>query len=139
MGTLVIAYTATAKVKGVMAGLNTIWNSKQISYKTKLNVLKHAYLAQLCMLVRHGQLKRLIRIRFWPLKCTDYRRMLHLNWTMKVTNKEVRKRLNKNRSDADNNEEEIGTIWTYMQNGEQQKNKKCDVGNYGWEGKTWKT
>src|SRR6218665_1844816 len=50
----------TAKAKGVMAGLNTIWNSKQISYKTKLNVLKHAYLAQLCMLVRHGQLKRLI-------------------------------------------------------------------------------
>src|SRR6218665_1488373 len=30
----------TAKAKGVMAGLNTIWNSKQISYKTKLNVLK---------------------------------------------------------------------------------------------------
>src|SRR6218665_1714974 len=29
-----------AKAKGVMAGLNTIWNSKQISYKTKLNVLK---------------------------------------------------------------------------------------------------
>src|SRR6218665_3124520 len=54
---------------------------------------KHAYLAQLCMLVRDGQLKRLIRIRFWPLKCTA-RRMLHLNWTMKVTNKEVRKRLN---------------------------------------------
>ena len=26
-----------------------------------------------------------------------------------------------------------------MQNGGQQKNKKCDVGNYGWEGKTWKT
>ena len=45
----------------------------------------------------------------------------------------------KNRSDADNNEKEIGTIWTYMQNGEQQRNKKCDVGNYGWEGKTWKT
>src|SRR6218665_1362721 len=30
----------TAKAKGVMSGLNTIWNSKQISYKTKLNVLK---------------------------------------------------------------------------------------------------
>src|SRR6218665_3383754 len=29
-----------AKAKGVMAGLNTIWNSKQISYKSKLNVLK---------------------------------------------------------------------------------------------------
>ena len=28
------------KAKGVMAGLNTIWNSKQISYKSKLNVLK---------------------------------------------------------------------------------------------------
>src|SRR6218665_1078144 len=46
------------------------------------------------MLVRHGQLKRLIRIRFWPLKMYCYRRMLHLNWKMKVTNKEVRKRLN---------------------------------------------
>ena len=30
----------TAKAKGVMAGLNTIWNSKRISYKAKLNVLK---------------------------------------------------------------------------------------------------
>ena len=25
-----------------------------------------------------------------------------------------------------------------MQNGGQQKNKKCDVGNYGWEGKTYR-
>src|SRR6218665_1958054 len=57
--------------------------------------LKHAYLAQLCMLVRHGQLKRLIRIKCWPLKCTAIEDCgsCDLNWTMKVTNKEVWKKL----------------------------------------------
>ena len=33
----------------------------------------------------------------------------------------------------------LGLFRHNMQNGGQQKNQKCDVGNDGWEGKTWKT
>src|SRR6218665_3380616 len=61
-----------------------------------------------------------------------YRRMLHLNWTMKVTNKEVRKRLNiKTDLMQTIMKRKLGLFGHNMQNGEQQKTKKCDVGNYG--------
>src|SRR6218665_240367 len=46
------------------------------------------------MLVRHGQLKKTDKDKSLAFEMYCYRRMLHLNWTMKVTNKEVRKRLN---------------------------------------------
>ena len=45
------------------------------------------------MLVRHGQLKKTDKDKSLAFEMYCYRRMLHLNWTMKVTNKEVRKRL----------------------------------------------
>ena len=55
---------------------------------------------------------------------------------MKVTNKEVRKRLNlKTDMMQIIIKRKLGLFGhtCIMQNGEQQKNKRCDVGNYGWE------
>src|SRR6218665_1621408 len=87
----------------------------------------------------------------WTIKKTDkdkilafemycYRGMLHLNWTMKVTNKEVRKRLNIKIDLLQTiMKRNLGLFGHNMQTGGQQKSKKCDVGNYGLEGKTWKT
>jgi len=67
-----------------------------------------------------------------------YRRILHLNWTMKVTNKEVRKRLNI-KADLVQTvmKRKLGLFGTYLLNGGQQK--KCDFGYHGWERKPWKT
>src|SRR6218665_423100 len=93
-----------------MAGLNTIWNSKQISFKTKLNVLKTCVFSTALYACETWTIKKtdkdkILACETWTIKKTDkdkilafemycYRRMLHLNWTMKVTNMEVRKRLN---------------------------------------------
>src|SRR6218665_2312086 len=84
----------TAKAKGVMAGLNTIWNSKQISYKTKLNVLKTCVFSTALYACETWTIKKTDKDKILAFEMYCYRRMLHLNWTMKVTNKEVRKRLN---------------------------------------------
>src|SRR6218665_1154979 len=54
-----------AKARGVMAGLNTIWNSKQISYKTKLNVLKTCVFST-----------ALYACEAWTIKKTDKEKIL---------------------------------------------------------------
>ena len=69
-----------------------------------------------------------------------YRRMLHLNWTKKVTNKEVRKRLNiKTDLIQTIMKKKLGLFGHICRMEDSRKIKKCDVRNYGWEGKTWKT
>ena len=81
-----------AMAKGVMAGLNTIWNSKQISYRTKLNVLKTCVFSFVCC--ETWTFKKSDREKVLAFEMYCYRRILHLNWTMKVTNREVQRRLN---------------------------------------------
>jgi hypothetical protein len=82
-----------AKAKGVMAGLNSIWNSKQISYKTKLNVLKTCVFSTALYACEAWTIKKTDHDKILAFEMYCYRRILHLNWTMKVTNKEVRRRL----------------------------------------------
>ena len=99
-----------AKAKGVMAGLNSIWNSKQISYKTKLNVLKTCVFSTALYACEAWTIKKTDHDKILAFEMYCYRRILHLNWTMKVTNK--------GRSYTVSNEKEIGSVWTYMQNGQ---------------------
>jgi len=49
-----------------------------------------AYLAQLCMLVRHGQSKQADKDKIL-VELYRYRRILHLNWTMKVPSRKKAK------------------------------------------------
>src|SRR6218665_277031 len=83
-----------AKAKGVMAELNTIWNSKQISYKTKLNVLKTCLFSTALYACETWAIKKTDKDKILAFEMYCYRRILHLNWTMKVINRVVRKRLN---------------------------------------------
>ena len=83
-----------ARAKGAMAGLNNIWKSRQISYKTKLNVLRTCVFSTALYACETWTLKKTDQNRILAFEMYCYRRILHLNWTMKVTNQEVRKRLN---------------------------------------------
>lgn len=82
-----------AKAKGVMAGFNKIWNSKQISCKTKLSILTTCVFSTALYACETWTLKKLDRQKILAFEMYCYRRMLHLSWTQKVTNVEVRKRL----------------------------------------------
>src|SRR6266536_5863044 len=80
--------------KGVMAGFNNIWNSKQISYRTKLNILKTCVFSTALYACETWTLKKTDRNKTLAFEMYCYRKMLHLKWTQRVTNVEVRKRLN---------------------------------------------
>ena len=85
--------TRIAKAKGVMAGLNSIWNSKKISYRTKTNVLKTCVFSTVLYACETWTMNKKDRAKILAFEMYCYRRILHITWTMKVTNKEVRRRL----------------------------------------------
>lgn len=83
----------TAKAKGVMAGFNNIWKSKQISYKTKISILRTCVFSIALYASETWTLKKTDRDKILAFEMYCYRRILQLSWTQKVTNIEVRKRL----------------------------------------------
>src|SRR6218665_648297 len=83
-----------AKAKGVRAGFNNIWKSKQISYTTKLNILKTCVFSTALYACDAWTLKKTDRDKILAFEMYCYRRLLQINWTQKVTNGEIRKRLN---------------------------------------------
>src|SRR6218665_4219397 len=83
-----------AKAKGVMAGFNNIWKSKQISHKTKLNILKTYVFSTALYACEACTLKKTDRDQILAFEMYCYRRLLQINWTQKVTIGEIRKRLN---------------------------------------------
>ena len=83
-----------AKAKGLMAGFNNIWKSKQISYRTKLNVLKTCVFSTALYACETWTFKKIDRDKIVAFEMYCYRRILHLSWVQKVTNVEVRRKLN---------------------------------------------
>jgi hypothetical protein len=83
-----------AKAKGVMTGFNTIWKSKTISYATKLKILKTCVFSTALYACETWTLKKTDAGKILAFEMYCYRRILHLNWKQKITNIEVRKRLN---------------------------------------------
>jgi len=82
-----------AKAKGVMAGFNNIWKSRQISYHTKLQILKTCVFSTALYACETWTFKKNDRDKILAFEMYCYRRILHLRWTQKVTNIEVRRRL----------------------------------------------
>ena len=82
-----------ALAKGVMTGLNNIWNSKQISNITKLNVLRTCVFSTILYTCETQTIKKLDQQKILSFEMYCYRRILHINWTMKVTNVKIRERL----------------------------------------------
>ena len=82
------------KAKGMLAGFNIIWKSKTIRYQTELKILK------ICLFTT-----ALYACEAWTMKKTDtkklrafemccYRKILNVNWIMRMINVEVWRRLN---------------------------------------------
>ena len=82
-----------AKAKGVMSGFNSIWKSKVITYKTKLQILKTCVLSVALYACETWTLKKTDKDKLKAFEVYCYRRILRLSWTQKVTNKEVRRQL----------------------------------------------
>jgi len=115
-----------------VAGINTICNSKQINHKTKLNVLKTCVFTTALYASETWTIKKTDKDKILAFEMCCYRRISHLNWTMKDTNREVQKRINI-KADLMQSvmKRKLGLFGYIMQIGGQQRNKMCDVGNHG--------
>ena len=86
--------TRIAKAKGIMAGLNSIWQSKRVDYITKMRIMKSCVWNVGLYACETWTLNKSHQDRLLAFEMYCYRRVLKLNWTHKVTNIEVRRRLN---------------------------------------------
>jgi len=83
-----------AKAKGVKAGFNNLWKSKQISYSTKLTIVKTCVFSVALYAFETLTMKKADEEKILAFEMYCCRRILRLSWTLKVTNVEVRTRLN---------------------------------------------
>ena len=82
-----------AQATGAMAGFNNVWNSKKIKLTVKLQVVRSCIFSILLYasetwVIRKNDTDRLMA---FEMKC--YRRLLNIRWQLKVTNKEIRRRV----------------------------------------------
>src|SRR6266536_6084175 len=100
--------------KGVMAGFNNIWNSKQISYRTKLNILKTCVFSTALYACETWTIKKTDRNKILAFEMYCYRRMLHLRWTQSDKCRSKKEAEHRQRSVTSSYEKETESIWTHM-------------------------
>ncbi len=78
-----------ARASGVMVGFKTIWNSKHISTKTKISIIRTCVMSVLLYACETWTLRKKDKglLLAFEMKC--YRRILHIHWHLKITNVEV--------------------------------------------------
>ena len=86
--------TRIAKAKGILAGFNNIWRSKSIRHKTKLGILRTCVWSVALYASETWTLKKTDQGRLLAFEMYCYRRMLRISWRDRVTNEEIRRRLN---------------------------------------------
>jgi len=83
-----------AEAKRVMAGFSNVWKSKQIGYKTKINILETCVFSVALFACETWTLKKTDKYMILVFEMHCYSIILQVRWTQKVTNVEIRKCLN---------------------------------------------
>ena len=85
--------TRIAKGKGMLENLKTIWKDRNISYATKLSILKTCVFSTMLYGCETWTYKKADKDRILAFEMYCYRRVLRIRWMQKVKNEEVRRRL----------------------------------------------
>ena len=85
--------TRIAKGKGMMENFKTLWRNKNISFTTKLNVLKTCVFSTMLYGCETWTYRKADKDRILAFEMYCYRRMLGIRWMQKISNEEVRRRL----------------------------------------------
>jgi hypothetical protein len=83
-----------ARATGVMAEFKNIWRSKNISVRTKLDIIRTCVLSVLLYACETWTLRKRDKDRLLAFEMRCYRRILHVRWQQKITNEEIRRRIN---------------------------------------------
>jgi hypothetical protein len=82
-----------AKGKGMLESFKTIWKDRNISYATKLSILKTAMFSRMLYGCETWTYKKADKEKILAFEMYCYRRVLRKRWMQKVKNEEVRRRL----------------------------------------------
>ena len=85
--------TRIAKGKGMLENLKTIWKDRNISYATKLSILKTCVFSTMLYGCETWTYKKADKDKILAFEMYCYRRVLRIRWVQKVKNEEVRRRL----------------------------------------------
>jgi len=80
------------KAVGAMTGFKKVWTSKEISVKTKFNILKTCIFSILLYASESCTLRKRDKDKLMVLEIRCYRRILQIRWQQMITNEEVRRR-----------------------------------------------
>ena len=83
-----------ALATGAMAGFNKIWRSKDIRMNVKAQILKTCVFSVLLYASETWTIKRTDQDRLLAFEMRCYRRLLNIRWQQRITNVEVRRRMN---------------------------------------------
>ena len=87
-----------AKDTGAMAGFNPIWRSKVIRKSVKLEVLRTCVFSVLLYASETWTMKKEDQRRLLAFEMKGYRRILNIRWQQKISNREVRNRVQATRN-----------------------------------------
>jgi len=82
-----------ARATGVMAHFRSTWNSKHISTQTKLSIIRTCVMSVVLYACETWTLRKRDKNALLAFKMQYYKRMLHIRWQLKETNKEIRSRV----------------------------------------------
>jgi len=82
-----------ARATGAMVGFKKVWNSMCISVRTKLSIIRSCVMSVLLYACETWTLRKrdMDSLMGFEMKC--YWRILHIHWQQKITNVEIRQRL----------------------------------------------
>jgi len=86
--------TRIARATGAMAGFQKVWNSMYVSVRTKLSIIRSCVMSVLLFACETWTLRKrdiIDTLMSFEMKC--YRSILHIHWQKKITNAEIRQRL----------------------------------------------
>jgi len=106
-----------ANAKSVMVGFNNIWRSKQISFRRKIRIIIVFVFSAALYAWGSWTLKKTDKDKILAFEMYRHRRMLHLSWTQRIKNTEIRDTLCiREDFSTDSNEEEANIVRTHSQN-----------------------
>jgi len=92
-----------------------IWRSKTISTGTKINILKATVMSVVMYASETWTLKKKDRNRLLAFEMKCYRRILRIRWEQKITNEEVRRRVQCKKSIIQQIRKKTEFVWTHIQ------------------------
>jgi hypothetical protein len=87
-----------AKAAGAMVGFGNIWRSREISIQTKMGIIRTCVFSILLYACETWTLRKKDTSKLLAFEMRCYRRILRIRWEQKITNKEVREKVESNKN-----------------------------------------